>query len=52
MEVTIPGCIKVVLDKILEQLDDKDDLRFVKRKIIAQNPPKIRRDWRFIVPIN
>ena len=50
LEVTIPGCIKIVLDKILEQLDDKDDLKFVKKRCIAQTPPKIRRDWRFVVP--
>ena len=49
LEVTIPGCIKVVLDKILEQLDDINDLRFIKRRCIAQNPPKIRRDWKFYI---
>jgi MoaA/NifB/PqqE/SkfB family radical SAM enzyme len=49
VNAVIPGCIKVVLDEILKQLDDITDLKFVKRNAIARNPPKIRRDWKFVI---
>ena len=49
VKAVIPGCIKVVLDEILKQLDDFEDLRFIKRKAIARNPPQIRRDWKFVI---
>ncbi len=47
VKAVIPGCIKVVLDEILGQLDDISDLKFVRRKALARNPPRIRRDWKF-----
>ncbi len=46
VNVVIPGCIKVVLDRIVEQIDDPNDLKFVKRRAVA-NVPKIRREWKF-----
>jgi len=49
VNAVIPGCIKVVLDEILKQLEDFDDLKFVRRSAIARNPPQIRRDWKFVV---
>jgi len=49
VKAVIPGCIKVVLNEILKQLDDFEDLKFVRRSAIARNPPQIRRDWRFVV---
>ncbi len=51
VNVVIPGCIKVVLDEILKQLDDLSDLKFVRRNSIAREPPKIRREWRFAVDV-
>jgi len=49
VKVVIPGCIKVVLDEILKQLDDFEDLRFIRRNAVARNPPQIRRDWKFVI---
>ena len=50
VKAVIPGCIKVVVDEIIRQLDDLSDLKFVRRRAIAREPPKIRRDWRFTFP--
>lgn len=47
VNVVIPGCIKVTLDEILKQIDDVNDLKFVRRNAIARKPPEIRRDWKF-----
>jgi len=49
VKVVIPGCIEVILDEIIKQLDDLSDLKFVKRNSIAREPPKIRREWRFVI---
>ena len=49
VETVIPGCIKVILDEILKQLGDFNDLKFVRRSAIARKPPKIRRDWKFVI---
>lgn len=49
VNTVVPGCIKVVLDEILRQLDDLKDLKFVRRNAIARKPPQIRRDWRFVL---
>ncbi len=49
VKTVIPGCIKVVLDEILKQLEDFNDLKFVRRSAIARNPPQIRRDWKFVI---
>ncbi len=49
VKAVIPGCIKVVLDEILKQLEDFEDLKFVRRGAIARNPPQIRRDWKFVI---
>ncbi len=48
VKVSIPGCIKVVLDEIVKTLD-VDNLKFVKRNPIARGPPKIKRKWRFAI---
>jgi len=51
VKAVIPGCIKVALNEILRQLEDFEDLKFVRRSAIARNPPQIRRDWRFVVEL-
>ncbi len=50
VNAVIPGCIKVVVDEITKRLEDPSDLKFVRRRAIAREPPKIRRDWRFSFP--
>ncbi len=47
VKAVIPGCIKVVLNEVLKQLDDIGDLKFVRRNALARNPPQIRRNRRF-----
>ncbi len=49
VKVVIPGCIKVILDEIINQIEDIEDLMFVRRRAIARKPPEIRRDWRFVI---
>ncbi len=47
VNAVIPGCIKVIVEEILRQLDDPNDLKFVRRRALIGEPPKIRRDWMF-----
>ncbi len=50
LKTVIPGCMAVILKEILKQID-VNDLRFVKRRIIAIHPPRIKRNWRFTIEV-